>query len=137
MENISEIKKNKVGRPKNYPSMERNLLRIGGDLQLTTQRNLNNQVYVTIAQGVLMKTERIEDFIYLMDAKKEKYYRSVILQHLGRLSEKYPNQEETIIQIAQNICKERMNTNKAIEYINEVRNKAGENFAENKVEGTS
>ena len=71
-----------------------------------------------------------------MDAKKEKYYRSVILQHLGRLSEKYPNQEETIIQIAQNICKERMNTNKAIEYINEVRNKAGENFAENKVEGT-
>lgn len=55
---------------------------------------------------------------------------------LGRVAMKYSNGDELALELAKNICKHKLNTQEAINYINRRRKANGEKFGKNRVEGT-
>ena len=131
MENISEIKKNKVGRPKEHALLEHGIRVIYPDLK--TQRSVNNKIYYTHTFGLLIKSN---EFGYLVDTEKQIVKRCTIMTALGRVAMKYSNGDELALELAKNICKHKLNTQEAINYINRRRKANGEKFGKNRVEGT-
>lgn len=131
MENISEIKKNKVGRPKRYAQLEHGLRVIYPELQ--TQRSINNMVYYTHAFGLLIKSN---EYSYLVDAEKQLVKRATIMTELGRVAMRYSNGDELALELARDICRHKLNTQKAIDFINGFRNANGDNVGKDKTRGT-
>jgi len=134
MENIAENKKNKIGRPKKHESLEMALLK-NTDVRLQSIRHLNDTIYNTIMIALLADSKKPEEFKHLADFKTGKAHRKTIMTALGRIREKYENGEELALELAREICKQKMNTEKAIQFINRTRNFNGETLGQNKLSG--
>jgi hypothetical protein len=122
-------KKKKRDRPPKRPGL-RDYWRID---EVTGQprsvRQLNNQVHYTNMVDILAKTN---EFSYLFDNEKQVIRRKTIITMLGRLREKYP--DEDVIEIMRLICKDKYTTADAQELIRQYRIDMGEKFAQNKVD---
>jgi hypothetical protein len=71
-----------------------------------------------------------------VDNKKHKILRKTIMVALGRIAEMFSNGDELALELAQVICRERLNTAKAIDLINKYRISNGEALNKNKIQGT-
>jgi hypothetical protein len=129
-EKFSDIQeKKKRGRPPKRPGI-RDYWRIDevtGHPRST--RQLNNQVYYSNMIDILARTN---EFAYLFDNQKQIIRRKTIITMLGRLREKYP--EEDVMELMRIICKGEYTTADATELIRRYRIDRGEEFAQNKAE---
>jgi len=128
MENIS---KNKRGRPRKISkSFEESLQMIYPELK--SVRSINNINYLNDTIELLKDKEGFE---YLIDGKKQELKHKTILTALGRIIEKYSNGEQLALELATDICNHKLNTQKAIDFINRFRKANGDNVGKNKTQG--
>lgn len=121
--------KKKRGRPPKRPEM-RDYWRIDevtGHPRST--RQLNNQVFYSNMIDILSRTN---EFSYLFDNEKRVIRRKTIITMLGRLREKYA--DEDVIELMRMICKDKYTTADATELIRRYRIDMGEKFTQNKVD---
>lgn len=129
MENISKKKK---GRPEKILNEVKEMLKASARANdpKTSERTINNNYYVMLGMEIL----REDGYEYIVDSHKQTIYKQTIMQHIGRIKELYGI--EPALELARTICKEKMNTAKAIQYIKEYRMTEGnEPLQKNKVNG--
>ncbi len=129
MENFSEIEpkvRKQRGRPRKYTCEKELILLKDENLQKQTKRTLNNRYYCELALASF-GIYKEKDFKFLIESKKSK----TILTALGRIVIDYYTDD--CIELAEYICKGKLNTANALDYIRLFRIENGENLVVNKV----
>jgi hypothetical protein len=129
MENFSEIEpkvRKQRGRPRKSEYEKELILLLDENLQKQTKRTLNNRYYCELALGAFGIFKE-KDFKFLTESKKSK----TILTALGRIVIDYYTDD--CIELAEYICKEKLNTANALDYIRMFRIENDEDLVFDKV----
>ena len=106
----AELNKAKTGRPKMDPIMEEFLRHTGQwDAETETRRTLQNRLHQVRAMLVLRQAPDYTRFAWLIDKK-------TILSELGRIEK-----DETLLKVAEVMCKQKPNTQQAVAMIRGLR----------------
>ena len=135
MENISDNTDNKPrrGRPCTFSPLYVSTMKKVIPTTVKTGRSWNNLLFAVKGIGVVIDTEgkRLKDpiYIFLYDYGKTEEAKKTILSSLGRVAKAYSMEDAEAMALV--ICRERMNTRTALNYINSSRG-----LRKNNVKGT-
>jgi hypothetical protein len=129
MENFSEIEpkiRKQRGRPRKNKYEKELILLLDENLQKQTKRTLNNRFYSEFALAAFGIFKE-KDLKFLTEREKNK----TVLTALGRIIKDYYTDD--CIELAEYICKEKLNTANALDYIRLFRIENDENLVFDKV----